>query len=98
MVEHAKRCFTLTWINLVNCASIAVSPPITRSISKVFEANSKGANKVNNIPEPFTKPACISADAGVGAVIADSNHLWNGNIADCISAAIMIHMADNAFK
>jgi hypothetical protein len=34
----------------------------------VFEANTV-ENKANKIPEPFTKPACINAEAGVGEVI-----------------------------
>jgi hypothetical protein len=36
---------------------------------KVFEANNTVENKANKIPEPFTKPACINAEAGVGHVI-----------------------------
>jgi hypothetical protein len=32
----------------------------------VFEANRTVENKANKIPEPFTKPACINAEAGVG--------------------------------
>jgi hypothetical protein len=39
----------------------------------VFEANRTVENKANKIPEPFTKPACINAEAGVGEVIAESN-------------------------
>jgi hypothetical protein len=35
----------------------------------VFEANNTVENKANKIPEPFTKPACINAEAGVGEVI-----------------------------
>jgi hypothetical protein len=27
--------------------------------------------RIRPIPEPFTKPACINADAGVGEVIAE---------------------------
>jgi hypothetical protein len=29
----------------------------------VFEANRTVENKANKIPEPFTKPACINAEA-----------------------------------
>ncbi|BDW91707.1 hypothetical protein MACH07_05390 [Flagellimonas marinaquae] len=70
---------------------------MTSRISSVLEAYNNGANKVNNIPEPFTNPACINADAGVGAVIADNNHLWNGNNADWISAAVIMHNAEMIF-
>jgi hypothetical protein len=35
----------------------------------------------------LTNPACISAEAGVGAVIEESSHVWNGTSADCIIAA-----------
>jgi hypothetical protein len=42
-----------------------------KEMIKVFEANNTVENKAK-IPEPFTKPACINADAGVGAVIAES--------------------------
>jgi hypothetical protein len=39
----------------------------------VFEANRTVENKANKIPEPFTKPACINAEAGVGEVIATND-------------------------
>jgi hypothetical protein len=35
----------------------------------------------------LTNPACISADAGVGAVIEANSHVWNGTSADWIIAA-----------
>jgi hypothetical protein len=38
----------------------------------VFEANRTVENKAIK-SEPFTKPACINAEAGVGEVIAESN-------------------------
>jgi hypothetical protein len=41
---------------------------------KVFEANNTVENKANKIPEPFTKPACINAEAGVGEVIAKATN------------------------
>ncbi len=53
-----------------------------KRIFKVFDAKSVLANRDNNIPEPFTKPACMSAEAGVGAVMADNSQRWNGYIAD----------------
>jgi hypothetical protein len=40
----------------------------------VFEANRTVENKANKIPEPFTKPACINAEAGVGEVIAEATN------------------------
>lgn len=46
-----------------------------------------GANRANRTPPALTNPACISADAGVGAVIEESSHVWNGTSADCIIAA-----------
>jgi hypothetical protein len=45
---------------------------------KVFEANNTVENKANKIPEPFTKPACINADAGVGHT--ESNQRWKGKL------------------
>ena len=75
MVEQASRCFTLVWMSLVNCAKMAVRPPIIKSTSMVREATITVAKTVNTMPEPFTNPACIKAEAGVGAVIEDNNHL-----------------------
>jgi hypothetical protein len=54
-------------------SNTAVKPPIIKRMINVFEANRTVENKANKIPEPFTKPACINAEAGVGEVIAESN-------------------------
>ena len=72
---------------------MAVSPPMIKSSVITSAANNKVENKANKIPAPFTNPACISADAGVGAVIAESNQRWKGYIADWIMAAVMMHKA-----
>ena len=73
---------------------IAVSPPTINRIFNVLDVKIKVENKANNIPEPFTKPACINADAGVGEVMDESNQRWNGYMADWINAAIMMQRAD----
>jgi hypothetical protein len=46
-----------------------------------------GANRASRTPPALTKPACISAEAGVGAVIDERIHVWNGISADWIIAA-----------
>ncbi len=49
-----------------------------------------GANRANNIPPPFTKPACMIAEAGVGELSELINHEWKGYIADWVNAVIKI--------
>jgi hypothetical protein len=49
---------------------------------RVASTATTGANRISRIPPALTKPACISAEAGVGAVIEESSQPWNGTSAD----------------
>jgi hypothetical protein len=41
-----------------------------------------GAKRTSRTPPALTNPACISAEAGVGAFIDESNQVWKGTSAD----------------
>ena len=94
MVEQASLCLMCTCSNLANWARMAVRPPITSKRVRESDSSSKGAKRVSKIPAPFTKPACIRAEAGVGAVMLESSQRWKGYMADCMTAAVMRQTAE----
>jgi hypothetical protein len=60
----------------VNWAITAVKPPIIKRMIKVFEANNTVENKANKIRTVYKTG--MHHEAGVGAVIAESNQRWKG--------------------
>jgi hypothetical protein len=62
--------------------SALAAPTATTASMTVCSTVTTGANRVSNTPPALTKPACISAEAGVGAVIDERIQVWNGMSAD----------------
>ena len=51
----------------------AANPQAVKAVKAESSATNNVAKSDSKIPAPFTKPACINADAGVGDVIADNS-------------------------
>ena len=87
-VEQPSCPLTSVWTDFRSFPNSALAAPTSRTASiKRVSAVTTGANRTRRMPPALTKPACISAEAGVGAVIEERSHPWNGTSADWTIAA-----------
>ena len=82
-VEQPSRVFASICTDFRSLPTNALVVPTTTTTSmNAGSAVMTGAKRTSRTPPALTNPACISAEAGVGAFIDESNQVWKGTSAD----------------
>ena len=87
VVELTRAPFTSGFTSMTAAPYTMVAAPATTVSVRAASSEAIGASLTSRMPPALTRPACSSAETGVGAANVAGSHRWKGIWADLDRAA-----------